>query len=366
MSAYQWHKTLLLCPVFLCLSSCAAIAQPSAKEVLSITHKVANWQLEHPNGKRFYTWEYGTFFSGLMSLYKTDPQPAYLASIQTIGSEINWELRPRPYDANVYAIGHALWELYEIKQESYMVDKILYTMEMPLARRLDAEVAFADNKYWWEWWTWCDALFMAPPTFVRAAVILKQPKYMTYMVEMWKKTADYLYNKEDHLYFRDDRFFNKKSRNGQPIYWSRGNGWVIGGLCKVLDYMPKDHADRPYFEQQFLEMATKLAAIQLKNGYWSISLLDPEDYPQKETSGTAFFCYALAWGINHGYLEKKEFLPNVLSAWQALVDTIEPSGKMGFVQRVGDQPDNVKREDTEVYGTGAFLLAGSEVYKLLQ
>jgi len=35
------------------------------------------------------------------------------------------------------------------------------------------------------------------------------------------------------------------------------------------------------------------------------------------------------------------------------------------VQEVGDAPTNVKYEDGETYGTGAFLLAGSEIYKLL-
>jgi len=33
---------------------------------------------------------------------------------------------------------------------------------------------------------------------------------------------------------------------------------------------------------------------------------------------------------------------------------------------VGDAPGNTKAEDSEAYGTGAFLSAASEVYKLVK
>ncbi len=360
-------KNLFFSVILLALTYAGA-AQSSlhTDEVLGLAGKVADWQLANPGEKAQNTWEYGTFYSGLIDLYQVTREKKYLDAIVKMGEEINWELRPRPYDANVYAIGHALFELYEITGEKYMIDKLRHTMDMPLMRWLEPEVVFDGNKYWWEWWTWCDALFMAPPTYARGAKLLNRPEYLDYMVKMWKLTSDYLYSPEDSLYFRDDRFFKKREDTGVKIFWSRGNGWVIGGLCKVLEYLPEDHPERPFFEHQFVEMMTRVKDLQLESGGWPTSLLRTDDNKVIETSGTAFFCYGMAWGINHHLLSEKEFLPSVSSAWKLLESCVEEDGKLGYVQQVGDQPDEVSREDTEAYGTGALLMAGSELYKLLK
>jgi len=104
--------------------------------------------------------------------------------------------------------------------------------------------------------------------------------------------------------------------------------------------------------------------LQGPDGYWRASLLDPESRPIPETSGTGFFTYALAWGMNEGLLGR-EYEPSVRRGWSALVRAVQPSGKLGYVQRVGDQPGDTGPEQTEIYGAGAFLLAGSEVFRLV-
>jgi rhamnogalacturonyl hydrolase YesR len=153
------------------------------------------------------------------------------------------------------------------------------------------------------------------------------------------------------------------SENGGKIFWSRGNGWVVGGLVRVLQYMAKDHPQRGFFENQFKEMCNRLRRLQTPSGFWSQSLLDAANYPQKESSGTGFFVYAMAWGVNNGLLSREEFLPVIRKGWEALRSSVHANGKLGYVQQVGDSPANVKFEDAESYGTGAFLLAGSEVFK---
>ncbi|MCI0512642.1 DUF4861 family protein, partial [candidate division KSB1 bacterium] len=114
----------------------------------------------------------------------------------------------------------------------------------------------------------------------------------------------------------------------------------------------------------FKEMAAKLAAIQPPDGLWRPSLLDPDSYPHPETSGSGFFCFALAWGINQGLLAPDVYLPVVKNAWTGLVKAVHPDGKLGSVQPIGADPKQVHADQTEIYGVGAFLLAGSEVYKL--
>ncbi|RZL15294.1 MAG: glycoside hydrolase family 88 protein, partial [Pedobacter sp.] len=118
------------------------------------------------------------------------------------------------------------------------------------------------------------------------------------------------------------------------------------------------------YESQFVEMAEKVASLQQADGSWHASLLDPVTFSEKETSGTGFFCYAMTWGVRKGLLPKVKYLPIIEKAWRALTSSVHPNGKLGYVQKVGDQPGTAGYESTNVYGVGAFLLAGSELYQL--
>ena len=51
---------------------------------------------------------------------------------------------------------------------------------------------------------------------------------------------NYLYDKEEHLFYRDHRYFAKREANGKKVFWGRGNGWVLGGLVEILQALPKD------------------------------------------------------------------------------------------------------------------------------
>lgn len=332
--------------------------------------RVADWQLAHPTKAPLNGWEYGPFYQGLMKLYALSGDKKYLNATLRMGEAAKWEPQPRPYDANSLAVVPAFADVYDVTHDAKVLDKSRYMLDMTMARNwyqpsFKPEVGFDNNKYWYEWWTWCDALFMAPPAYARLAAITKNNQYQEFMVKRWWLTSDYLYSKPDSLFFRDDRFFSRRSKNGRKVFWARGNGWVIGGLCGVLNYLPANHPDRPRFEQQLKELCARLVPLQMPNGCWSQSLLDAQEFPQKETSGTAFFAYGLAWGINHGLLPKDRYYPVLLRAWPALVAAIHPDGKLGYVQLVGDAPDRVDAEDTESYGAGTFLLAGCEMAKLL-
>lgn len=353
--------------VLICFAMITSKANPISKSsVLKEAEKVFDWQIEHPTGVDLWRWHYGAFYSGLVDLYKIDPQIKYLKAMIDMGEQYHWALRPRPYDANVFAIGHMYLDMYELLKDPKMTDKVKYCLDANFDRHpRNPDVTLEGNRYWWSWWSWCDALFMAPPTFAKYAEISGELKYLDKMDELWTITHDYLYDKDEHLYFRDDRYFSQKSPGGKKIFWSRGNGWVMGGLAKVLQSMPKDYKNRVFYETLFQEMAARLKDIQLDEGYWPSSLLDETHYGGVETSGTAFFCYAFAYGINSGLLDKKEFLEPALRAWKVLEQSIHPDGKLGYVQRVGDSPDLVSYDDSEAYGAGALMLAASEIYKLL-
>jgi rhamnogalacturonyl hydrolase YesR len=113
-------------------------------------------------------------------------------------------------------------------------------------------------------------------------------------------------------------------------------------------------------------MAGAILACQQADGLWRSSLLDAEHYTIPETSGTGFYCYAFAYGVNEGLLPRETYEPAVLKAWQGLIGCVTPQGKLTNVQPVGADPVKFPTSNTEVYAVGAFLLAGSEMFKLAE
>ncbi|MFH1843385.1 MAG: glycoside hydrolase family 88 protein, partial [bacterium] len=156
--------------------------------------------------------------------------------------------------------------------------------------------------------------------------------------------------------------------NGLPCFWSRGNGWVFAAHCRVLRELPPTDPHWNEYLTTFQSMAAALAAVQREDGFWNVSLADSLDYPGPESSGTAFFSYGMAWGIRNGHLDAATYTPVVARAWHALAtEAVHPDGVFGWVQGPAGQPADsqpVTYESSTDYGTGSFLLAGSEVYQL--
>jgi unsaturated rhamnogalacturonyl hydrolase len=302
----------------------------------------------------------------MMALAGISDSPRFHDAMMKMAEDNKWQLGSRTYMADDHCVGQTYAELYFRHKDPKMIAPMRERFDSIRAHPKDDNLDFdrAKNPDRLDKWSWCDSLFMAPPAWLRLYVATGEKAYLDFMVEHWWKTSDYLYDKEEHLYFRDSSYFNKREANGKKVFWSRGNGWVMGGLVRVLQYLPADHPSRPRFVGQFREMADKILTCQQADGLWRSSLLDPENYPLKETSGSGFYCYALAWGVNQGLLDRAKFRPAVLKAWQALVGCVTPEGKLTHVQPIGADPKKFDENATEVYGVGAFLLAGSEVYRL--
>ena len=150
------------------------------------------------------------------------------------------------------------------------------------------------------------------------------------------------------------------------MFWSRGNGWVMGGLVRVLEAMPANDPQRGFYEDKLKEMAGSVLALQGSDGLWRPGLLDAADYPYPEISGSAFFVYALAWGVDHRLLDAKVYRPAVERGWAGLVSHIYADGRLGAIQPVGAAPGAYTLGASYVFGTGAFLLAGSEVARMAE
>ncbi len=364
---YTNYKTAIKINVAAPVDNSSKLSPPSAAiepaAVLDAMKRVADWQLANPSRERSTDWVPGAGYTGMMALADISEDSKYKDAMKQMGENNAWKLGPRIYHADDHVVGQTYVELYLRDRDPRMIEPMQKEFDFILANERDNDLGFT-KKGALDKWSWCDSLFMAPPAWLRLWAATGDGRYLDFAVKNWWVTSDYLYDKEEHLYFRDSTYFDKREANGKKIFWSRGNGWVMGGLVRMLKFLPKDHPSRPRFEQQFREMAEKVVTLQQPDGLWRSSLLDPESYPLKETSGSSFYCYALAWGLNEGMLDRAQFQPAVEKAWASLVGCIASDGKLTHVQPVGADPKHFDQNHTEAFGTGAFLLAGSEIHRL--
>ena len=350
-----------------------AVGGPSAEispaAILATMKSAADWQLVHPSpGKEKHgekAWTYGAFYTGVMALSEIADTPKYHDAMVVKGKSFKWQPAPRPYYADDHCVAQMYLELFLKDHRRQMLWPTLkrfdFILVHPATNDLHMGVKGAQDR-----WNWCDSLFMGPPTWIRLYRATSDRRYLDFMDREWRATSAFLYDTNEHLFFRDSTYFNRREANGKKIFWGRGDGWVMAGLARVIPLLPPDFSGRDFYIQQFKEMAAKIVSLQQPDGLWRASLLDPDSYPLMETSGSGFYTFALAWGINNGLLDRATYEPVVRKAWQALVGCVTPEGKLEYVQPVGADPKKFEPTYSEVYGTGAFLLAGSEMYRLAQ
>lgn len=323
----------------------------------------ADWQLAHPSRHAPHDWTQAAFYTGVMALARLADNPKYADAMRAMGEKNQWRPGLRPGHADDHAVIATYAQLYQIDKDRRQLAPALVLFNFLAARKYDEPLhwdsTIADREL-----AWCDALFMGPPALAAVSKATGDPRYLDLADRLWWKTTDFLYDRGARLFFRDSRFFEAREKNGQKIFWSRGNGWVIAGLARMLQDMPQDYPHRARYLTLFREMAEKIAAVQGADGYWRSSLLDPGSRPNPETSGTAFFTYSLAWGINAGVLPRGTYEPHVRRGWAAIVNAVDAGGMLGWVQPIGAEPGATTADSTEIYGTGALLLAGSEILRM--
>ena len=367
----------ILCLVGVCtqLHAQSFSADFKKTEVKKAMKSVADWQIANfskvpytPNNWINAILYIGMFDWGKLAM-ESDKDESYLKFLSKIGGRTGWQPEKRMYHADDICVCQMYIDMYRFynKQHPNMLHPTIARTDWVMAHpsKNSMQLNYRDGRTL-ERWTWCDALFMAPPVYARLYRLTGEKKYIRFMNEQFRDCYDYLYSKEDKLFFRDGNYFDRKEPNGEKMFWARGNGWVLGGLCQILDELPAKDKSRKFYETLFKEMCGRIVKLQQADGYWRASLLDASSYPSPETSGTAFYVYAFAYGINHGLLSKEEFLPALRKGWNALIQAIDEDGKLGYVQPVGEAPKQVTREMTELYGAGAFLMGGCEVYQMAE
>jgi len=365
------------------LQSTWAIANPSKPDKIDKKELLKNLRLTNAyfvkkwpdTGKSIITnrerpsniWTRGVYYEGLMALYQIDKQQSYYDYAVSWGESHKWGLRNgiQTRNGDDQCCGQTYIDLYLIDKKEERIKDIKASMDLMLA---------SDKKD--DWW-WIDALQMAMPVLAQLGVIYKDNRYFEKMYEMYNYTKTVhggsgLFNPQEGLWWRDKDFVPPyKTPAGKNCYWSRGNGWVVAALVRVLDIMPKNAPHREEYEKMLLTMLKALVPLQRKDGYWNVSLTDETDFGGKEVTGTSLFLYGMAWAINNGLVKKKDYEPAITQAWNAMTEEcVHENGFLGFVQGTGKEPKDGQpvtydsMPDFEDFGLGCFLLAGSEIYKM--
>lgn len=344
----------------------AVCASFDAATIASNGVKVADWMLAHPKRANHRDWSYGAFYAGLAEFACVTGERRYIDAIREEGRTYGWKFEKRDADVgNTHCIGQAWLDIARAERDDAVVASVRAELDAFMAAHVDAPLARREgerivlNR---RRWYWCDALFMSPPVWAKLAAITGERKYLDFMMGEYRATYDHLYDREDHLFWRDARYVGRTTPNGKKLFWGRGNGWVLAGLPFVIRELSTDSTERRWFTALFKEMCAKVRTIQRADGAWSASLLDGKNPDAPEMSATAFFCYALAWGVNNGVLDEATYLPCIERAWATMCHCVGEDGKFGWVQPIGESPvKNFGPDSTETYGAGGYLLAATEL-----
>jgi rhamnogalacturonyl hydrolase YesR len=336
------------------------------KNIREVANAAAEWQMANlsKSPHHILSWTNGALYIGMLEWANTVDDARCYHFLDSIGKSNKWSMHRLVYHADDICVGQAFIGMYRKFHDPWMLQPAMERAFYVAAHPSDAVFQKSNPKGKDERWSWCDALFMAPPVYAALYSLTGEEIYRSYMDSEYQMCVDSLYDREEKLFYRDNMRIPLREPNGQKQFWGRGNGWVFGGIPLIVDNLPRNATTVRYYIDLFKEMAVSVRKTQDKNGAWHASLLDPASYPEPENSASAFFCYGLAWGIRNGHLDRKAYEPVLVKAWQSLVSYVDANGKLGYIQPVGDNPQKVSRESTDVYGVGAFLLAGSELYRL--
>lgn len=350
---------------------CFATSSLDTQDIALSMQKVADRQIAHfrdtysgrDEPHHIRDWTNGALYVGMLKWASISGDPRYQQWLKDLSDKGEWDLHWRTYMADDHIVGQLYLDLYQRYNDRAMLTKTKQRLDYIMANPSQQPIEL-DNYAHLERWTWCDALFMGPPVWAKMSSITGDRRYRDWMFSEFKATTDHLFDSEEGLFYRDNSYIGKLV-DGEKIFWARGNGWVFAGLTLVMDELSPASKQYKYYKDLYLKMARTLLKIQTEKGHWSMSLLNAKTYPTPETSGTSFFTYGLAWGINNGILESSKTMPAIEKAWKALTSHITDEGMLGYVQPIGAAPGSAWPDKSEVYGTGAFLAAGSELYKLL-
>lgn len=263
----------------------------------------------------------GALGSGLIDILKYDPEPAYSEYIDKTAQL-------------------AMYDRYRLEDSSW-------------AKRNPYDATI-----------WLDDLFMGVPFLARMGHKTGDKKYFDFAAKQVIQFNKYLYEPRTELYYHN--YYYDMKRPGLA-HWGRANGWSVLAQVGLLEYLPTEHPQRDTLLSIFRQQVIGFSRYQSESGLWH-QIIDKTD-SYLETSCSAMFTYAVAKGVNAGWLDKR-YASVAIQGWEGLKSQIDDDGALLNVCEQTPTNDNLVFYYTrptpynDFHGTGAYLLAGLEILKL--
>jgi rhamnogalacturonyl hydrolase YesR len=367
----------------------APVTLPSYAAIVNASKLAANYYrttFAHPTVTPTNGWSWSTYTQGVLALFDQAGDQEFLNDELAWGQSNGWKLSTESDPPNRLTAAQTYDDLAALSSTVSLT-----AADSAMASNL---ASLPVSQYYY-----VDSLFVGLPAWTRWATRTGNSAYLAGLDAMYTWTRDEggtssickgaavpsagLFDATQGLWYRDCRFDGVKDAHGDPIFWARGNGWVIAAMARVLATLPAGDPHAAKYVSMLQTMAASLAPLQGSDGLWRSSLLDPSLYPSPETSGTALITYALAYGIKAGILNAATYLPVVAKAWRGLTTlSLQPSGFVSDCQGADSAPgvsytatsprtkptttsSGTVNTDSPPFCVGAFLLAGAQVAQLI-
>ncbi len=212
---------------------------------------------------------------------------------------------------------------------------------------------------------WLDDLYMSVPALAQMGALTGERRYIDDAARQIRRFADRMFITSEKLFMHG---WIAEMNPHPAFFWGRANGWAAMAMAELLSVMPEDHPDRGAVLELYRAHVRGIAGAQGGSGLWH-QLLDRND-SYLETSASAMFVFAIARGINRGWLDPLAYGPAASTGWNAVAAKINEQGQVEGTcvgTGMGFDPMFYYHRPTSVFaahGYGPVLLAGAEMITL--
>jgi unsaturated rhamnogalacturonyl hydrolase len=347
-----------------------------------------------PGGKAKWDYTTGLFTFSLLKLNEKTPVPGSVDFVkQTIGSFISADgeihgYKPDEYQLDALNPGNTVLLLWQITG-----DERYKRAALTLLKQFDTQPRTSDGGFWhkkrYPHQMWLDGLYMGAPFYAACAQVFGGPaKSFDDVAKQIRLVDEHTYDPKTGLFYHGwDASGSQPWANPQTgcssNFWGRAIGWYAMALVDTLDYFPTNHPARP----QIIATLQKLAAGVVRwqdpasGVWWQVMDEGGRAGNYLEATASAMFVYALAKGVNHGYLSR-DYVPAIKKGYAGIIKNfVQPDGNDRWslthccsVAGLGGSPSNGTARDgsfayyisepvvtNDLKGVGPFILAGIEM-----
>lgn len=343
------------------------------------------------DGKEKPKWDYvhGLVLTGFEKLYQHTNNEKYYKYVKdyadilidSTGTIATYKLLD--YNIDMIEAGKILFYLYDSTND----EKYLKAMQT-LRKQLEEHPRTSEGGFWhkkrYPSQMWLDGLYMGAPFYAHYTVEFENGKNLDDVAKQFELIQKYALDSKTNLLYHgwdESRAMDwaNKETGTSPNFWSRSLGWYAMALVDVLDYFPEDNPKQQELVAYLNQLAIALTNFQdEETGLWyQVTDQGNREGNYLEASGSSMFAYALAKGVNKGYLPAvyKDVANKAFDGLTNELIIVADDGEITITQAcavagLGGNPYrdgsfeyyvNERKKDNDPKATGPFILAALEL-----